>query len=215
MDHGRGRDSDVAGSKIQCLRVPGWALLCETGMPSQGCRVEGGPPARIQPISPSPVLRSHHEAVRTHEPVSTFPRGGGPCWHLQPPSIPPGVGAFPPQPRPPGPVPPGEFHPPRPARSDNSPGGDPAAQRGLPREGSPLTPGLTRPEDKQLQIAPSPFPAGAAAVRPSSRLRCSPVRLDKRDARPELFGFVPYVQEKDAQGIPAALLADAPHSEGF
>ena len=71
-----------------------------------------------------------------------------------------------------------------PARSDNSPGGDPAAQRGLPREGSPLIPGLTRAEDEQLQIAPSPFTAGAAAVRPSSRLRCSPVRLDKRARAP-------------------------------
>lgn len=128
---------------------------------------------------------------------------------------PPGVGAFPPSPAHLAPCLLGSFIRLAPARSDNSPGGDPAAQRGLPREGSPLTPGLTRPEDKQLQIAPSPFPAGAAAVRPSSRLRCSPVRLDKRDARPELFGFVPYVQEKDAQGIPAALLADAPHSEGF
>ena len=78
--HRRGRDSDVAGSKIQCLRVPRWALLCETGIPSQltvGVQGGGGPPASIQPLSPSPVLRSHREAVRTHAPVSTFPRGGG------------------------------------------------------------------------------------------------------------------------------------------
>lgn len=215
MDHGRGRDSDVAGSKIQCLRVPGWALLCETGMPSQGCRVEGDP---LRGSSPSPHHPSCEAITRRSGPTSRCQPSPGAGGH---------AGIYNLHPSPQGW---GRSHPappswPRaswgvsirlaPARSDNSPGGDPAAQRGLPREGSPLIPGLTRPEDKQFQIAPSPFPAGAAAVRPSSRLRCSPVRLDKRDARPELFGFVPYVQEKDAQGIPAALLADAPHSEGF
>ncbi|XDC88465.1 hypothetical protein R6Z07F_019638 [Ovis aries] len=112
----------------------------------------------VPPVFQVEEKMPHREAVRTHEPVSAVPRGGGRGSMLAPtPSIHPPRGAGAPIPAPPA--------WPRAsrvsvrlalARSDSSRGGDPVAQRGRPREGSPLIPGLTRPEAKQLQIAPSP-----------------------------------------------------------
>ena len=198
MAHGRGRDSDVAGSKTQCPPVRRWALLCKRAChPGSPWGVQGGGRHPLRGSSPSPrhpPCQSYQEAVRTHEPVSAVSGGAGAVpastvsIHRLPPGV--GVGGLP------IPAPPVvSFHAPRPqARAVRTPaGGDPVAQRRRPREGSRPIPGLTPPEDKRLETAASSGRPAPLRADPLSRLRCSPVVLIPAPARPERCSFLPRV----------------------